>query len=111
MALRHAESGERLDVRPFEQQISTQKTTALFKSVDLEVIRLVLLAGKALAPHKVPGEITIQCLEGRLVVQADGEQNALDAGELLFLAGDVVHSVLAVSDSSALVTIALKHAP
>ena len=39
---------------------------ALFKTEELEVIRLVLAAGKSLPPHKVPGEITIQCLEGRI---------------------------------------------
>lgn len=40
------------------------KTTALFKSVQFEVIRIVLRAGKSIPRHKVPGEVIIQCMEG-----------------------------------------------
>ena len=71
-------------------------------------MRLVLLAGKALPPHKVPGEITIHCLEGSLDVQLDDATVRLEAGELLFLARNAMHGVKAVTDASALVTIALK---
>src|SRR5688572_31348009 len=60
MAIEHAHSGQAVDVQPLGRDLSAQKTTALFKSNDLEVIRLVLLAGKSLPPHKVPGEITVQ---------------------------------------------------
>lgn len=108
MALPHAVSGDLLDVGPLRERLPTQKTAALFKATDLEVIRLVLVAGKSLPPHKVPGDITIHCIEGTLNVNVDGTLRALVAGELLFLAGDVLHAVTAVTDASALVTIALK---
>ena len=108
MALPHLKAGEPVDVSPLGQHLQGKKTAALFKSSDLEVIRLVLLAGKSLPPHSVPGEITIHCLEGRLRIDADSERRDLAAGELLFLAGGVAHGVLAYEDSSALVTIALK---
>jgi len=85
----------------------SEKTVALFKSAELEVMRLVLAAGKAAPPHKVAGEITIQCIEGRLDVTIAGASHVLEAGQLLFLAGGVVHGVTALQDSSALVTIAL----
>jgi hypothetical protein len=68
MAITHAISGQALDVNPLGDAIFGQKTKALFKSQDLEVIRLVLLAGKALPSHKVAGDITIQCLEGSLTI-------------------------------------------
>lgn len=108
MALPHAVSGHPLDVGPLRERLRSQKTTALFKSKDLEVIRLVLLTGKSLPPHKVPGDITIHCIEGRLSVDVNGIPQPLVAGELLFLTGDVLHGVTAVTDASALVTIALK---
>jgi quercetin dioxygenase-like cupin family protein len=108
MALPHASPGQALDVRPLGERVSTQKTTALFKSRDLEVMRLVLLAGRSLPPHKVPGEITIHCIEGSLGVESEGTTVRLDAGELLFLAGNATHGVTALTDTSALVTIALK---
>lgn len=108
MALQHAVSGTALGVEPLHERLSTTKTAALFKARDLEVIRLVLLAGKSLPAHKVPGDITIQCLEGELSIDIDGTPNTLTAGELMFVAGNVPHAVTALSDASALVTIALK---
>ena len=62
MAIHHAHPGEPIDVQPLGARLPEAKTSALFKSADLEVTRLVLLAGKSLPPHKVPGEITIQCI-------------------------------------------------
>jgi quercetin dioxygenase-like cupin family protein len=108
MAIPHAAPGETIDVRPLGIDLAGAKTTALFKSEDLEVMRLVLMAGKSLPPHKVPGEITIQCIEGRIDVTAGGKSHLLAAGHLLLLSGNVVHGVAALEDSSALVTIALK---
>ena len=80
---------------------------ALFKTDDLEVMRLVLTAGKSLPVHKVAGEITIQCIEGRIDVTLNGESRILEAGHLIYLARDVVHGVMAIEDASVLVTIAL----
>ena len=108
MAIEHAHSGQAIDIQPLGSSLATQKTTALFKSDDLEVIRLVLLAGKSLPPHKVPGEITVQCIEGSIDVTAEGTSHVLRAGQLLYLSGHVVHGVTALEDASALVTVALK---
>ena len=88
--------------------MSAQKTSALFKSNDLEVMRVVLLAGRSLPPHKVAGDITIHCLEGRLAIELEAATVTLDAGQLVFLAGGATHGVTAITDASALVTIALK---
>ena len=108
MAIEHALPGQAIDVRPLGGSLSTEKTTALFKSNDLEVMRLVLLAGKSLPPHKVPGEITIHCIEGALDVTAEGKSHVLRAGQLLYLSAHVLHGFTALEDSSALVTVALK---
>lgn len=107
MAIEHACPGQSIDVQPLGNKLAEQKTTALFKSIDLEVMRLVLMAGAALPPHKVPGDITIQCLEGALDVTAEGRSHVLRAGQLLYLSGGVVHGVTALEDASALVTVAL----
>lgn len=108
MALRHGTPGQSLDVRPFGARLRTEQTSALFKSEDLEVFRLVLPAGRRLPPHQVPGEVTIQCVEGALDIELDGSTTALQAGEMLLLAGGARHGVHATADSSALVTIALR---
>ena len=110
MALPHAAPGEPIDVRPLGGRLAQQQTAALFKSAALEVIRLVLPAGRSLPPHKVAGEITIQCIEGKIDVTAEGKSHPLGAGQLLFLPGHLVHGVVAIENSSALVTIALRNA-
>lgn len=108
MAIEHALPGQSVDVRPLGSRLPTEKTKALFKSRDLEVMRLVLLEGRSLPPHKVPGDITIQCVEGALEVSAEGRSHVLRAGHLLYLPAHVLHGVSALEDASALVTIALK---
>ncbi len=108
MAIPHASSGQAVDVGPLGARLGQEVTVALFKAQDLEVMRLVLMAGKGLPPHRVPGEITIQCVEGALEVSADGQSHVLHAGQLLYLAGGVTHGVLALQDCSALVTVALR---
>lgn len=108
MAISHAISGQALDVKPYGEGFAAHQTRALFKSHDLEVIRLVLLEGKSFPPHRVAGDITIQCLEGLLAIELEGEELALGAGQLLFLERDAMHGVTATTDASALVTIALR---
>lgn len=108
MAIPHALPGDAIDVRPLGARLSGEKTIALFKSEDLEVMRLVLRAGKSLPPHSVSGEITVQCIEGSIDVTAEGASHVLRAGQLLFLLANVSHGVTALEDSSALVTVVLK---
>lgn len=111
MAIEHAHPGQAVDVLPLGSDLSTTQTTALFKSRDLEVMRLVLAAGKSLPPHKVPGDITVQCVEGVIDVTTGGKSNLLRAGQLLYLDGNVLHGVTALEDASALVTVALRARP
>lgn len=108
MAIPHAQPGQAVDVGPLGARLAQARTVALFKSVDLEVMRLVLRAGEALPPHRVPGEITVQCIEGALDVTAEGRSHVLQAGQLLYLPGGVTHGVTALQDASALVTVALR---
>lgn len=108
MALPHAIAGQPLDVRPLGARLPAERTSALFKSNDLEVMRLVLPAGKSLPPHQVAGEITIHCLEGSIGIELGDKRLQLVAGELVFLSRGAMHGVTALTDASALVTIALK---
>lgn len=108
MAIHHAMSGEAVDVRPLGARLGDAASVALFKSDDLEVIRLVLPRGKSLPVHRVDGEITVQCIEGRIELAADSRPIVLTAGQLVFLSGGVEHGVSATEDSSALLTIALR---
>jgi quercetin dioxygenase-like cupin family protein len=62
------------------------------------------------APHTTSGELTVQCLEGKVEFSAEGKTQELSAGRLLFLAAGVPHSMKAVEDSSVLLTIVRRRA-
>lgn len=109
MAIQHANSGEIISL-PLGAAIASSKTTTLVKTADLEVIRLVLPAGKEIPSHKAPGEITVQCLEGRVGFTADGRTQELSSGQMLYLAASEPHALIGVEDSTVLVTILLRHA-
>ncbi|WP_423594457.1 cupin domain-containing protein [Roseateles sp. MS654] len=112
MALPHAAPAQPIDVAPLGAALHGTLSSALFKSQGLEVMRLVLPAGKTQPPHKVEGEITVHCIEGELELSVlrDGaeQRQRLRAGQLCYLEGGVVHAVTGIVDASALVTIVLK---
>lgn len=110
MALLHAQPGDVIDVKPLGAALSSVQSHALFKSADLEVIRLVLLAGSVMPDHAVAGEITLQCIEGRIAFSCDAGIRQLEAGQLVHMRGDEVHGLRALKDASLLLTIALKPA-
>lgn len=107
MAMNHANPAESFEVLPLGVDRQVERSRSLFKSRDLQVVRLVLKAGEELAPHRVQGDITIQCLEGTLDITADGRPVRLDQGRMVYLPGQCVHGLTAIEDAAALVTIAL----
>lgn len=108
MAIAHAAPGQLVDVQPLGSQLSEARTSALFKTDELEVMRLVLPAGKTVPAHKVKGEITIHCLEGQVDLMAGGQTQRMKAGQLVWLEGSVDHALKAIQDASLLVTIVLR---
>ncbi len=107
MAIAHAKSGEVIDLRPLGAALTHAATTTLVKTDRLEIIRYVVPAGKEWHGHQVPGEITVQCLEGRVAFTADGTTHQLAAGQMLYLAGHEPHSLRGIENASVLVTILL----
>jgi quercetin dioxygenase-like cupin family protein len=105
MAIPHVQPGEVIDVRPLGPALAGARTTALVKTEGLEVIRLVIHRGKEIPTHATRGEITVQCLEGRVAFTTGGVTHELGAGQLLFIQGEQPHSVLGIDDASLLVTI------
>ncbi len=105
MSLPHATSGDVIQVKALGAELAAAMSTAIVRTAHLELIRSVLHKGRAVPEHKIDGELTIQCIEGKLIVHAHGLKIPLAAGEMLFLAGGVPHSVVAEEDSSALLTL------
>ena len=105
MAIPHAQPGDVIDVRPLANKLAATITNTLIKTPNVEVIRMVLPAGKVLSEHKAPGEIIVQCLEGDITFTTMGEPKRLRAGDMLYLAAGEPHELVAVEDSSFLLTI------
>ena len=103
----HGKPGEVVDVRPLGANLSTTTTRALVKAQDVEVIRMVVLAGKEIPTHQAKGEMILQCLEGRIEFTALGKSQTLEAGQMLYLPKKEPHSLKGIEDGSLLLTILL----
>ena len=108
MAIPHAQSGDLVNVRPLGEALAATKTAALIKTATLEVIRLIVPAGKDVPEHKAPGDITVQCLEGIIDFTAGGRTQRIEMGQLLYLAVGTPHALRGIENASLLVTIVLR---
>jgi quercetin dioxygenase-like cupin family protein len=111
MALPHAQAGQVIDLSPLSAALADTKTQTIVKTESLEVIRVVMAEGKTLPPHAVPGEITVQCLEGQVEFAIGETKHLLMSGSFLYLEGGSKHALHALETSSLLVTIVLPAKP
>lgn len=105
MALPHATSGEVVDIGPLDDRLKESVSTALLRTDKLELMRLVLPAGKSMPEHHVEGECTIQCIEGEINLDVEGSVKPMRMGQIVYLAPRVRHALVALKDASVLVTI------
>jgi len=107
MATSHACSGEIIDLVPSADSPEGSQTRTLVKTESLEVIRMVLPAGKEIAEHKARGDITVQCLVGKVDFQVGNDSHELTPGMLLYLEAGTPHALRAIEESALLLTLAL----
>lgn len=107
MSIPHANPGEVVDVRPLRAALASTATRTLVKTKDIEIIRLIVSAGKEISTHKAKGEIIVQCLEGKIAFTACGKTHDLETGQLLYLPIGEPHSLRGIEDGSLLLTIIL----
>lgn len=105
LAIPHAQPGDVMDVRPLGSALAQARTTTLVKTNALEIIRLVIPAGKDIPVHQAHGEITVQCLEGRVAFTIGDTTRDLAGGQLLYLSSGETHALHGIEDSSVLLTI------
>lgn len=105
MSLHHARAGEIVDLRPLGPALKGAQSSAIVKSERFEAIRMVVRAGETIPPHKVAGNITLHCLEGRVRLSLERSVLELGAGEWLYLDRGETHSLEAMEDASLLLTI------
>lgn len=108
MAQPHIRSGECTPLPPLGASLPGRRTHALLKAKQLELVHLVLPAGRELPTHAAPGEITLFGIEGVMDLLIDDTQRELEAGSVVHLEAGVPHAVKARTDASALLTICLQ---
>lgn len=108
MSLYHPASGEVIDIRPLGDKLPEAASVALARTDDFEVMRLVLPKGKSVPEHRVAGEVTLQCIEGIVEVQAHDKTQQLQPGELLYLHGNTPYALYALENASVLMTMLRK---
>jgi quercetin dioxygenase-like cupin family protein len=109
MALPHANYKQLIDLKPLAGDGTDSPSTSLIKTGQLQLLHVVLHAGQQLPEHRVAGEISLQCLAGRVQLRTPGITMPLAAGQLTVLRGGEPHAVVAEQDSCLLVTLVLKH--
>jgi len=107
MAQPHAPSSQVVHIGPLGERLAQATTSAIIKARQLEVVRVVLPAGKQLHEHHTPGEITLQCLEGAVQLRTPHANQLLRTGDFVLLPSRAPHALEALEDSSLLLTICL----
>lgn len=110
MATPRVPSAEAFALHGLPSAANARRTHALLKASSLELVLLVLREGHHLPWHAAPGEITLQGLDGRLVIDLPDRAVVLEPGHLLHLGAGEPHAVRAEADSRALLTLCL-HSP
>jgi quercetin dioxygenase-like cupin family protein len=100
-----------VDLRPEGAALAQAKTFPLVKEAAFEAIRMVMHQGHELKQHQTDGPITIYCLAGHLTFSARDRTHDLKPGQWVFLLGGEPHSLVAVEDSSLLLTILFPQSP
>lgn len=86
----------------------THRQETLYRHGPLTVALFVFDGGAYMQPHSAKGVVTVQVLQGRLKMTAEGRVHELSTGQLLLLAPGVEHDVLAEEPSRMLLTVCLE---
>jgi len=105
MAIEHARSGDAIEIVPAGRPVRDWESATLVRDEHIEVLRMVLPAGRRTPEHQAAGPLTIQCLAGRVRLEAHGRSATLEVGSLVFLRDAEAHVVEALTDSALLLTL------
>lgn len=79
---------------------------ALARYPDLRLVLIALWSGATIHEHKTEGRVSVQCIDGRVRMHVAGAELELSPGQLITIDRNVPHDIVAVGDSSVLLTIA-----
>lgn len=104
MALTRAAPGELVNLFNPGSDLADAKAAALVKTDRFEAVRLVLRADSTIPAHAVDGYITLQCLEGAVILEAPAKME-MRSGDWIYLERGESHALQAIEDSALLLTI------
>lgn len=78
----------------------------LLHGADLRLVLMTIDRGMKIPDHGAQGSLTIQTLQGHVIVTLLDSSFDLTAGQLLAIEGGVSHALAAVEDSAVLLTLA-----
>jgi quercetin dioxygenase-like cupin family protein len=107
LAQPHAASEELVKLTPLAEGLPDARTTAILKAEQLKLVRIVPLKGGSMPEHRVQGEITVLCLEGRIALRTPAGTGTLVPSDLVHLRRGESHALSAEEDGSALLTMCL----
>ena len=84
---------------------SDRNAITIFRSKFMRMVLIALHQGASLYRHLATGMVTIQALEGQIVIDTDEQSILLCKGQILALHEGVQHSVLAKEEAVFLLTI------
>jgi quercetin dioxygenase-like cupin family protein len=86
----------------------THRQETLYRHGPITVALFIFNSGASLPQHVAEGVVTVQVLQGRLSMTAEGQSHDLRAGSLLILAPGVKHDVRAQEPTRMLLTVCLE---
>ncbi len=104
-----------MNLYQFIDQIRNEKTwvesdrnsVTIYKSITMRIVLMGLHENAELKTHQANGVISVQVLEGVIDFSTANSTNRMEKGHMLALQENILHSVMAVTDSFFLLTLAL----
>ena len=86
---------------------SDRNSITIFKSDTIRLLLMGLHQGAELKPHTAKGEITVQVIEGKINFNTKQHSALLEKGQMVALQANIEHSVVALTETFFLLTLAL----
>ena len=90
---------------PARLERNGRNSRTLVKNGPLRVVLIMVGPGGKIAPHRAPGPITVQVLDGEIRFRALGQDHRLGVWELLVLDAGVEHDVFSEPGGTFLLTV------
>jgi len=86
---------------------SSRNSVTIFKTEAMTIVLMGMHENAELKPHKANGVLSVQVLEGKINFRTDQQQAILEKGQMIALQENIMHSVVALTESFFLLTIAM----